>query len=117
MIMTESLSQKQRQFAKLLPRLIDYIHACGYECTLGDAYRDPRVHGELGTKLGYGHPKSGHKQRLAIDLNLFKDGVFLESTEAHRPFGEWWEAQDPDARWGGRFADGNHYSFEHNGVK
>jgi hypothetical protein len=22
----------------------------------------------------------------------------------------------PDCRWGGRFNDGNHYSFEHNGV-
>ena len=89
----------------------------GYEVTLGDAYRDPRLHGALGTKMGYGHAKSAHKQRLAIDLNLFKDGVFRGDTEAHRELGEWWERRHPLARWGGRFADGNHYSFEVDGVK
>lgn len=113
----ETLGQKQRRFAKWVPRLIDKLHELGYECTLGDAYRDPRVHGALGVKLGYGHPKSAHKQKLAIDLNLFKDGVFLETTEAHQALGEWWEKQGADHRWGGRFQDGNHYSFEHDGVK
>ena len=111
-----TLGQKQRKFARMVPRLIDYIHEQGYECTLGDAFRDERVHGEFGVKLGYGHAKSGHKRRIAIDLNLFKDGVYLDSTEAHRPIGEWWEKQDSDCRWGGRFADGNHYSLEHEGV-
>lgn len=90
----------------------------GYQVTLGDAYRDPRVHGALGVKLGYGHKKSAHKQRLAIDINLFKDGKFLTSSEDHRALGEWWEKQHPLARWGGKFntPDGNHYSFEHDGV-
>jgi hypothetical protein len=54
---------------------------------------------------------------LAIDLNLFKDSEFLEQSEDHRPLGEWWKKQHPDARWGGDFDDGNHYSFEHEGVK
>ena len=115
--MTETLGQKQRRFARMVPRLIDCIYAAGYECTFGDAYRDPRVHGEMGVKVGYGHSKSGHKLRIALDLNLFKDGVFLSDTESHRQFGEWWKKQAPDARWGGDFADGNHYSLEHEGVK
>lgn len=89
----------------------------GYEVTLGDAYRDPRVHGAIGVKQAYGHSKSAHKNRLAIDLNLFRDGKFLDSTDAHRPLGEWWEAQGDEHRWGGRFNDGNHYSFEHEGMK
>jgi hypothetical protein len=112
-----SLLQTQFEFAALVPRLIDQAHAMGFEVTLGDAYRDPRVHGVLGVKLGYGHPRSAHKQRLAVDLNLFKDGVFLADTEAHRPLGEWWEQVHPLARWGGRFHDGNHYSFEWQGAK
>lgn len=115
MILT--ISQKQRKFARLIPRLLDYIHEQGYECTLGDAYRDERVHGAFGVKVGYGHPRSGHKRRLALDLNLFKDGEYLEGTEAHRQFGEFWKILDPDCRWGGDFADGNHYSIEHEGVK
>ena len=86
--------------------------------TLGDAYRDPRVHGELGVKMGYGHPRSAHKSRCAIDLMLCKDGVFQASGEAHKPLGEWWKQQHPDARWGGDFpGDANHYSLEVNGIK
>lgn len=112
-----TLRQTQSAFAALVPRLIDQAMALGYEVTLGDAYRDPRVHGALGVKLGYGHAKSGHKNRLAIDLNLFKAGAYLDGTEAHRALGEWWELQHPLARWGGRFADGNHYSFEWEGMK
>jgi hypothetical protein len=113
----ESLGDKQKRFAKLVPRLIDKAHELGFEVTLGDAYRDPRVHGALGVKIGYGHPKSAHKQKLAIDLNLFKGGKFLALSEDHKPLGEWWEQQAPDARWGGRFNDGNHYSLEHEGIK
>ena len=112
-----SLRKTQSEFAALVPRLIDKAIATGKEVTLGDAFRDARVHGPVGMKVGYGHSKSVHKIRLAIDLNLFKDGVFLEGTEAHRELGEWWEKQHPLARWGGRFNDGNHYSFEYEGMK
>jgi hypothetical protein len=112
-----TLGQTQRQFARLVGRLIERAYEMGYEVTLGDAYRDPRVHGEMGEKHSYSHPSSAHKVRLAIDLNLFKDGRFLTETDDHRPLGEWWEQQHELARWGGRFRDGNHYSFEHNGVK
>jgi hypothetical protein len=113
--MSETLSQKQRRFARMIPRLIDKAHELGFEVTLGDAYRDARLHGAMGVKLGYGHRNSAHKIRLAIDLNLFRDGEFLEQTSDHQPLGEWWESQG--GSWGGRFNDGNHYSLEHNGVK
>lgn len=112
-----SLRKKQSEFARLVGNLIIRAYTMGYEVTLGDAYRDPRVHGAMGVRKSYSHPKSAHKIRLAIDLNLFKDGEFLETTEDHRPLGEWWEKQHPMARWGGRFDDGNHYSFEHDGVR
>lgn len=109
--------EAQRLFMRLLPRLIDYIHSKGYECTAGDAYRDPRVFGEVGERLGYGHPKSNHKRRMAFDVNLFKDGAYLSKTEDHKPFGEWWQKQHPLCRWGGEFEDGNHYSLEWDGIK
>lgn len=113
--MNETLGQKQRRFAKMVGQLLAKIHELGYECTLGDAYRDPRLHGEMGVQKGYGHPASAHKIRLAIDLNLFKDGVYLASTEDHQPIGEWWESIG--GSWGGRFRDGNHYSLAHGGVR
>ncbi len=107
------LSRKQRDFTKALNLLLTWAHAEGYEFTLGDAYRDPRIHGPLGQrpKHGYGHPRSYHKRRLAIDLNLFIDGVYQRTTEAHRPIGEMWEKLG--GTWGGRFSrpDGNHYSW------
>tara|TARA_R110000764_G_scaffold220422_1_gene308655 strand:- start:747 stop:1088 length:342 start_codon:yes stop_codon:yes gene_type:complete len=110
------LGDKQRLFAKLLPALINQAHLFGFEVTIGDAYRDPRLHGQLGEKKSYGHRNSCHKIRLAIDLNLFLDGVYLTSTESHRKLGEWWESLHPLCRWGGQFNDGNHYSFEHDGA-
>lgn len=112
-----SLRGLQSEFAALVPRLIDQAIALGFEVTLGDAYRDPRVHGAIGVAMGYGHHSSAHKSRLAIDLNLFRNGAFLGTTDAHQPLGEWWEKQHPLARWGGRFKDGNHYSFEYGGMK
>lgn len=110
-----TLSEKQRKFARLVPRLIDKAHELGFEVTLGDAFRDPRVFGSPGVKQGYGAAGSCHKLRLAIDLNLFKAGIFLGNTDDHKPLGEWWESQG--GTWGGRFQDGNHYSLEHEGHK
>jgi len=109
-----SLGEKQRLFTRLLPRLLDKAHELGFEVSLGDAYRDPRVFGAIGVRQGYGESRSAHKQRLAIDLNLFRDGKFLQATSDHQALGEWWESQG--GVWGGRFNDGNHYSLKHNGI-
>ena len=112
-----TLGQKQMEFTRCLAKLIEWAYGNGYELTVGDAYRDPRAFGPMGTKVGYSHPSSNHKQRLAMDFNLFKDGKFLQSSEDHKPLGDYWKTLHPLARWGGDFNDGNHYSFEHNGVK
>lgn len=113
--MTSSLLEKQARFAIMVADLILYAQKLGYGVTLGDAYRDPRVFGAIGERKGYGESRSAHKQRLAIDLNLFKEGKWLKTTEDHLPLGEKWE--DWGGAWGGRFQDGNHYSLEHNGIK
>jgi len=104
-----TLGQKQRKFVRMVADLIVWAYDNGYELTFGDAYRDPRLHGQMGWKVGYGAASSCHKIRLAVDFNLFKDGVFLDSTEAHTPLGEQWEKMG--GTWGGRFKDANHYSL------
>lgn len=101
------LREKQSEFVRMVAMLIRYADLHGYDLTFGDAYRDPRV--------PYGHPVSLHKCRLAIDLNLFKDGTWLTKTEDHQPLGEYWESIG--GTWGGRFNDGNHYSLAHDGRK
>lgn len=101
-------SQKQRVFSLLVARLIIHAYSLGYEITFGEAYRAP------GTK------SSLHPKRLAIDLNLFKDGRYLEKTEDHAILGTWWELQSTaqyTCAWGGRFEDGNHYSITDGGVR
>jgi hypothetical protein len=112
-----TLREKQSKLVKMLAELLDFAHTRGYEFTLGDAYRDPRLHGIVGVKVGYSSANSLHKDRLAIDLNLFKDGKFLTETKDHEPLGLFWESIG--GAWGGKFAnpDGNHYSLEHNGRK
>lgn len=111
------LGEKQRQFTRMIGHLIEWAYLNGYELTFGDAYRDPRLHGSVGEKKGYGASSSNHKVRLAVDFNLFKDGKFLTATEDHRSLGEYWESLG--GSWGGRFksADGNHYSLEWQGRK
>lgn len=99
----------------MVARLIEFAYANGYELTVGDGYRDPRLHGALGVKIGYGAANSCHKIRLAIDLNLFRDGKYLTATEDYRVLGEFWESIG--GTWGGRFSDGNHFSIEHDGRK
>jgi hypothetical protein len=110
-----TLGEKQREFSYMVGLLITWSYRNGYELTFGDAYRDPRVFGQVGLRKGYGRSKSNHKIRLAVDFNLFIDGEYQTSTEAHKPLGEYWESIG--GSWGGRFDDGNHYSLEHNGLR
>lgn len=117
-----TLREKQSLFVELVGKLIDHAYAEGYELTFGEAYRTPEQ-AALNSKNGIGIKNSLHMIRLAVDFNLFKDGKFLEKTEDFTPLGEWWEKQSTDTytcSWGGRFKtnpDGNHFSFEHSGVR
>lgn len=107
MEMQVSLGNKQRIFTLMISKLIQWAYGNGYELTFGDAYRYP--------DHPYGRKTSLHKSRLAIDLNLFKNGTYLTTTEDHKPLGEYWESIG--GSWGGRFNDGNHYSLAHNGRR
>ena len=112
--MTETLGDRQRRFTRMVADLISWAYANGYELTFGDAYRDPRVFGIAGETRGYGHPYSNHKIRLAIDLNLFRDGRFLSQGEAHAPLHDFWESIGGAPRIPG---DMNHYSLSWEGRR
>lgn len=108
-----TLREKQSQFVFLVANLINYARAQGYELTFGEAWRSKEEAARLAA-LGAGIRNSLHMKRLAIDLNLFRDGTFLEDTEDHRTLGEWWEASHEGCRWGGNYTtrkDGNHYEL------
>lgn len=109
-----TLRQKQSLFVRYVALLIQYAHNRGYELTFGDAARSK----EEATRLGF--PNSNHVRRLAIDLNLFKNGKYLKTNDDHKELGLFWESLSGNSIiciWGGRFGDGNHYSFQHGSVK
>lgn len=112
------LSEAQWEFTLDITKLIQYIYEEGYTCSFGDAYRSPMAHGGMGEKGPYGRARSAHKQRLALDLNLFIDGKYLMKTSDHKPFGHYWKGLRSDNRWGGEFSnpDGNHYSKRYGGI-
>lgn len=93
---------KQARFAFMIAILIIYATFKGYQVTFGDAW----------AKKGEGRPhKKGsfHFDRLAIDLNIHRDGEYLKKTSDHAPLGKFWELIG--GTWGGRWNDGNHYSW------
>ena len=112
-----TLGEKQRRFTELVGRLIQWAYENGYELTFGEAYRTPEQ-AARNAQTGAGISNSLHTKRLAVDLNLFVDGAWQQTSEAHKPLGEYWKSLDPEARWGGDFKkpDGNHYSLSHEGV-
>lgn len=114
-----NLIQKQKAFSVLVADLILQADFLGYEVTLGEAWRPPETARKY-AEDGRGTANSNHCQKIAIDLNLFKDGVWLTKTSQYQELGLWWEEQSTDGLrccWGGRFGDGNHFSVEHNGVR
>lgn len=67
--------------------------------------------------------ESKHLERLAIDINFFKDGRLLlseksrhdEDYELLKPIGEYWENLNPKNKWGGSFTgawDMGHFQTE-----
>ncbi|HFR4127336.1 TPA: M15 family metallopeptidase [Yersinia enterocolitica] len=112
-----TLSEKQAVFTVMIAQFINWADEHGYRLTFGETYRTPEQ-AALNAKNGKGITNSLHTQRLAVDFNLFVNGQYQTNTEAYKPLGEYWESIG--GTWGGRFKsnpDGNHFSFEHNGVK
>ena len=92
---------KRRLFSKSVGKLLSYMTEQGYEYSLGDTFPGK-----------YKHKKDGqHPKGLAIDINLYKDRVWLTKTEDHKIFGDFWKRLG--GTWGGDFTnpDGNHYEF------
>jgi hypothetical protein len=116
------LSELQMIFAVNVGKLILKINEDGYSCTFGEAYRTPEQ-AALNAAKGIGIKNSLHCKRLAVDLNLFKDGVYCADSEAHLPFGKYWVTLNALNRWGGdwdkdgipfepRETDANHYEMQ-----
>ncbi|QIQ21017.1 M15 family metallopeptidase [Zophobihabitans entericus] len=112
-----SLSVKQSKFTLMVAQLILWANEQGYQLTFGEAYRTPEQ-AKIYAEKGLGIKNSLHCYRLAVDFNLFVNGVYQTKTEAYRPLGKYWKSLG--GAWGGdfeSFPDGNHFSLEHNGTR
>lgn len=109
------LGEKQELFADLFSEHIQWLYGRGYAVRLGD------VLAHDGHRDG-----SNHYIKLAGDVNLFKNGVYLTETMDHAESGKKWESRHELCMWGGNWDkddhpgepgedDGNHYSVMHNG--
>ena len=103
------LQKLQFRFAVLTAMLLQEIIGRGYQFTWGDAFRDPRA------TFPYSHKASLHNCRLAIDLQIFRNGVWLRKGEDFEDLGIYWESIG--GSWGGRFDDGGHFSLAYNGMR
>ena len=112
-----TLGQARRAFTKEIAYLILHAYELGLEVALDEGMerltaKDPTSDHMKG---------SLHHLGLSQDVLLFKDGVYLTDTSQYEALGVYWEARGVQHNlplaWGGRFDDGNHFSFAWNGKK
>lgn len=105
------LSEQQQEFSFDVSRLIFWLYKNGYTVSMGEAHRTAEQ-ALIYYNNGKGIIHSLHCKRLAIDLNLFRDGEYLTSVKDYMPAGEYWESLHPLNRWGGTFKsrpDADHF--------
>ena len=109
-----SKSNLQWEFLKCLADLILFAAGLhGVKLTMSRGYASEAANAADG-----GHPESTHLHRLAMDINLFVDDEYITGDHpTWHKLGDYWESLHEEARWGGRFNDFNHVSFEWRGVK
>jgi hypothetical protein len=123
-----TLRQKQSLFVSMIGQLILWSYQQGFEFTFSDGSIDPfrKVRLKDGTTVAGArdlvHMEDGlHYRRLAMDLNLFIDGVWIQDGDhpAWKSIGTKWEGMHPLAAWGGRFKsrDSNHFSLRDGGKE
>lgn len=108
----------QLEFSQAAARLILKAADLGYGVTLGEAQRS-QEQADWNAAHGLGISHSLHIEKLAIDINLFKNGKYITDSTGHSDLGAWWKSLGDNYRWGGDFtsADYNHYSITPDGIR
>lgn len=117
--MRQAMSKLQEEFMVSQAELVLYAKSVGYAMTGGELWRTPEQ-AQWDHDHGTGITHSLHGERLAIDINFFKDGVLITDGSKLADLGTWWKAKGPSYRWGGDFVhrpDGNHFSITPDGVR
>ncbi len=92
----------QAEFLLQICELIQWATKEGFVITGGELARPVEMQ-QIYVKTGRSKTlQSSHLDRLAIDLNVFKDGK-LCTRDGMRVIGDRWEAMHPKNRWGGNW--------------
>jgi hypothetical protein len=138
----ETLGQKQRRFLRKFTAFLAWGHNRGYEFTYGEAYRTdeqaeinalgvagrallvkvlmplfPELARRIANNVGNGIRTSLHGDRLAVDVNLFHEGEWINDGKSPhwKALADKWEAMGADHKAGSRFGDAGHFSISHEG--
>lgn len=113
-MMALALGKAQELFVVLSVTFIQFILDQGYQLRYGETFR-PQEMQDIYYQRGSTKTKnSQHTKKLAIDLSLFKDGVYLTAPSHYTTLGVYWEGLDPHCYWGGRIpklVDANHFEL------
>ena len=109
-----TLSDKQHIFTRMVARLLAWaIDQPGIEISLGEVFRTPEQQAIYIKQGKTRTPYSKHLYKLAIDLYLFKDGIYTANIADYEPLGHFWESIG--GVWGGHWSklrDGVHFQYE-----
>ena len=104
---------RQQTFTLNVARLIIYINQQGYACTFGETLRTKEM-AQIYARTGRGVLDSNHLYKLAVDLNLFKNGVYLSDAKEYRQFAEYWLTLNPfnESGYYWKSVDANHFESD-----
>lgn len=139
-----TLGQKQEKFSTNLGKLLIFANGNGLGIRMGECFRtdeqaliyaltNPKkvllvnalkglgfteLAAAINNNTGTGIVKTLHGLKLAVDLNVFRNGDWAEKFD-YMMLARYWKTLDPENRWGGDFskADIYHFSIEHEGIK
>lgn len=128
-------------FWKAITDLMQEMFAAGYEPHIRESQRTPVqawVNSRpAGSKLcvetqngtfqvypelvgGVGSDTSLHKEMLAVDIYIYKQGTYVDDNAVYKKFGNKFKAQHKQFRWGGDFQKYNdkwHFSMSPDGKR
>lgn len=107
------LNAKQWEFSQSMALLVQKAKELGYDVVMGETLRS-KAQAAANASSGSGIANSLHCDSLAVDLDLFKNSVYITDSTGHADLGAWWKTLGPDYRWGGDFIhlkDYDHYSL------
>lgn len=116
-----TLGQKQEAFSRSFAKLLMYADMLGVGVRIGEVLRT-KEQAEIYAKQGKGIINSNHRNKLAVDIILTKDGQVLWDGDEYKKLARKWKSYSKpglDHCWGGDFSkyrDVYHFSIKHGGV-